>query len=159
MEINELIERLYQHYEDYGQGYTQNFFEVCCDCKEAATKLEQLQALAQNGQSAIETNQYLVKRIAELIEERDTVVKDLHKLASQCGDLCEYCEHNKPCLGEDCEHYICGIGMKDENGTYYDQKWTCMDFTFGTCAMLENTPCNQCIQNNGSHFTWKGKQI
>lgn len=43
METTELIERLYKHHEDYGQGRTQNFFEVCYDCKQAADKLRQLQ--------------------------------------------------------------------------------------------------------------------
>ena len=156
MKTNELIESLYQHYEDYGQGYTQNFFEVCSDCKEAAIKLDQLQALAQTGQSAIETNQYLIERISVLTKERDAAVKDLQDIAFKLADLCEYCEHNKPCLGEDCEHYMCGVGMEDESGKYYDEQWTCMDFDFGTCEMLSNTPCNKCIQNNGNHFSWRG---
>jgi hypothetical protein len=156
MKTNELIENLYQHYEDYGQGRTQNFFKVVADCKEAAKKLEQLQALVQNEQSAIETNQYLVKRISTLMEERDGAIKDLQKLAASTAEICEYCEYDNPCQGEDCECYIEGLGMEDEQGKYYDWKWSCMDFDFGTCPMLENTPCNGCVQNDCNHFRWKG---
>ena len=44
MDYNKLIERLYQHDKDYGEGRTQNFFRVCLDCKDAATALSTLQA-------------------------------------------------------------------------------------------------------------------
>ena len=44
MDSEKLIERLYQHDKDYGEGRTQDFFRVCLDCKDAATALEQLQA-------------------------------------------------------------------------------------------------------------------
>ena len=44
MDIEKLIERLYQHDKDYGEGRTQNFFRVCLDCKDAATALSTLQA-------------------------------------------------------------------------------------------------------------------
>ena len=44
MDYNKLIERLYQHDKDYGEGRTQDFFRVCLDCKDAATALSTLQA-------------------------------------------------------------------------------------------------------------------
>ena len=44
MDIENLIERLYKHHTDWGEGRTQDFFEVCLDCKEAATALSTLQA-------------------------------------------------------------------------------------------------------------------
>lgn len=37
--IRELIDALYKHHEDYGQGRTQNFSMVCYDCKKAADAL------------------------------------------------------------------------------------------------------------------------
>ena len=44
MNYDKLIERLYQHDKDYGEGRTQDFFRVCLDCKDAATALSTLQA-------------------------------------------------------------------------------------------------------------------
>ena len=44
MDIEKLIERLYKHHTDWGEGRTQDFFEVCLDCKDAATALSTLQA-------------------------------------------------------------------------------------------------------------------
>ena len=38
IETTQLIERLWKHHEDYGQGRVQNFFEVCYDCKQAGDK-------------------------------------------------------------------------------------------------------------------------
>lgn len=67
MEIEKLIERLYQHDKDYGEGRTQDFFRVCLDCKDAATALEQLQA--ENDR---------------LRKERDAAVKDYRVLPENC---------------------------------------------------------------------------
>lgn len=39
MDYDKLIERLYKHDKDYGEGRTQDFFRVCLDCKDAATAL------------------------------------------------------------------------------------------------------------------------
>lgn len=47
MDYKELIRRLYQHNENYGQGRTQDFFRVCLDCKEAATAITDLLARAE----------------------------------------------------------------------------------------------------------------
>ena len=44
MDIEKLIERVYKHHTDWGEGRTQDFFEVCLDCKDAATALSTLQA-------------------------------------------------------------------------------------------------------------------
>lgn len=37
-----LIERLYQHEDDYTKRKTQDFAEVCADCKIAAKRIESL---------------------------------------------------------------------------------------------------------------------
>ena len=47
MDYKELVRRLYQHNENYGQGRTQDFFRVCLDCKEAATAITDLLARAE----------------------------------------------------------------------------------------------------------------
>ena len=44
MDYDKLIERLYKHDKDYGEGRTQDFFRVCLDCKDAATTLSTLRA-------------------------------------------------------------------------------------------------------------------
>ena len=45
MDIEKLIERLYKHHTDWGEGRTQDFFEVCLDCKDAATAISTIPAL------------------------------------------------------------------------------------------------------------------
>ena len=44
MDIEKLIERLYKHHTDWGEGRTQDFFEVCLDCKDAATAIDPIHA-------------------------------------------------------------------------------------------------------------------
>ena len=44
MDIEKLIERLYKHNKDWGEGRTIDFFEVFLDCKAAFTALSTLQA-------------------------------------------------------------------------------------------------------------------
>ena len=41
-QIFELIENLYKHHEDYGQGRIQDFHSVCLNCKYAAEIISQL---------------------------------------------------------------------------------------------------------------------
>lgn len=89
------------------------------------------------------------------LERAKQVIKEL-AIYSEC--MCEYCKHNIPCLGEDCEYYQSGVGMYDENGKYYDTKWTCMDFDFGTCEKLAHTPCQFCfVMDDDYNFEWNGK--
>lgn len=42
VQIMELVENLYKHHEDYGQGKTQDFHTVCLNCKYAAEIITQL---------------------------------------------------------------------------------------------------------------------
>lgn len=163
MGIARLIEDLYQHHKDYGQGTPQNFFEVCLDCKEAAYVIGKLlsenkklrndlimqTALAQNGQSAIDTNKRLSKKLNAAIEDIKTAIDS--------DDVCSFCKHDVFCQGEKCDKYIEGRGMTfEKTGQYIDEKWTCMDFEYGTCPKLEDTPCNGCFDNDMSGFEWKG---
>ena len=110
-------------------------------------------ALAQNGQSAIETNKQLVQQIIVLKAERDAAIEDLNK-ALWDDEVCIYCKFHHHCEGERCNCYIEGKGCYDEDSRYYDWKWSCQDFDWGTCDKLENTPCNGCDLIN--HFEWRG---
>ena len=61
MDVEKLIERLYKHHTDWGEGRTQDFFEVCLDCKDAATALSTLQA----------ENEKLREELEQVKRERD----------------------------------------------------------------------------------------
>ena len=79
MDYDKLIERLYQHNKDYGEGRTQDFFRVCLDCKDAATAIETLRA-----------------DLARVTAERDAAVDELHGKCSACSHYTPY--HNDgPC--------------------------------------------------------------
>ena len=94
MEIERLIEQLYKHHEDYGQGKAQSLFNLSCDCKQAADALEQLQA--ENDRLKRERGA-AVKDISDLIDEVEEIRRgygiddsDADKaLADMCGNYCE----------------------------------------------------------------------
>ena len=81
MNIEKLIERLYQHDKDYGEGRTQNFFRVCLDCKDAATALSTLQAENE-------------KLRAELEQVKQKYSEAQEAICAHCMDV--------PCRGERC---------------------------------------------------------
>jgi hypothetical protein len=96
-----------------------------------------------------------MKQIVALKIERDAAIEDIKKAID--GELiCDFCKYDNPCQGDECDKYIEGVGCTDASGDYHDWKWTCMDFDFGTCGELENTPCNGCFDNNMSGFEWRG---
>ena len=93
MDIEKLIERLYKHHTDWGEGRTQDFFEVCLDCKDAATALSTLQT----------ENEKLRAELERVKRERDAAIRGLRYL----GD-CVTCKYNKaPCPREDIGHKTC----------------------------------------------------
>lgn len=157
MEIKELVDAI----RDYTKKSDMPF-ERYLMLTEAADTLEKLSsenkqlranlimqtALAQNGQSAIETNKQLTKRLNAAIEDIKRAIN---------GELiCDFCKHDHQCQGEECDKYSEGVGCTDESGNYHDWKWTCMNFNFGTCPKLEDTPCNECFDNDMSGFEWRG---
>ena len=112
-------------------------------------------ALAQNEQGAIETNKQLVQQIVVLKAERDSAIEDI-KNAIDAELICDFCKHKIECKGEECEKYMEGRGCWDDKRCHHDWVWTCMDFDFGTCDMLEDSPCNGCFDNDMRGFEWKG---
>lgn len=160
METSELIHKLLQHYDDYVQGEYQQLIQICRDCRAAADKLEQLQKLVDDmlGDHYVDYLDWYTNRCRELEEELEKTKTERNVLVLHDGylDACKYCSNNHICEGTECEHYIKGVGMTDKNGNYYDQKWSCMDFVWGECAKLEDTPCNGCIENKHSGFEWGG---
>lgn len=70
-------------------------------------------------------------------------------------DISDFANH---CSEENCELYEGGVGVIDERGKYHDWHWSCQDSNFGDCPRLENTPCHDCIQNDGKNFEWRGVQ-
>lgn len=71
METTNLIERLYQHHEDYGQGHAQNLFQVCLDCKEAAEKIQKLQRFIDDmlGDHYVDYLEFYINRCEKLEKE------------------------------------------------------------------------------------------
>ena len=83
--------------------------------------IEILEALAQNGQSAIDTNKRLADKIRmlqaeldQLKRERDQAVEDLRQLVSEC---CLFCKHDEDetfngCGTDNCWEWR---GVQEEN--------------------------------------------
>lgn len=118
-----------------------------------ANRMEQLVSLAENGQSAIDTNQRLVAHIDNLKTQLNGAIEDI-KTVFNTDDVCLLCKHYIKCEGKDCECYMSGYGLEDENGNYIPWSWSCIDFNFGECSKLKNTPCNGCDFIN--NFEWRG---
>lgn len=107
--------------------------------------------------------------MGNLTEKMSTLEEDLmnqielmrgviNKLAVDSDDMCSYCMYNIPCDGKDCEYYEEGIGLRDADDKYYDWKWSCMDFDFGTCKKLAGTPCCECTSGE-NQFRWNGRGV
>lgn len=100
MDYNKLIERLYQHDKDYGEGRTQDFFRVCLDCKDAATALSTLQAENEKlraekvkviaNDELIDELQAIQSDLARVTAERDAAIKELNGVSSLVDDLAEF---------------------------------------------------------------------
>ena len=75
MDVEKLIERLYKHDKDYGEGRTQDFFRVCLDCKDAATALSTLQA----------ENKKLRAELEQVKRERDAAIEAANGLDKMIG--------------------------------------------------------------------------
>ena len=86
-------------------------------------------------------------------------VEMLIKFIKQSDGTCDYCKNHIECAGEQCDEFEEGVGGTGNDGTEFpDWHWQCTDFDYGTCAMLVNTPCNGCFENDCSGFEWRGPQ-
>ena len=112
MDYNKLIERLYQHDKDYGEGRTQDFFRVCLDCKDAATALSTLQAENAQLRGELEyeqehanayyeecgqweaENEKLRAELEQVKAERDAAVSWAQKYTESIDMPCVACKHN-----------------------------------------------------------------
>ena len=81
METSELVENLYQHYEDFGQGTSISLFEVCLDCKLAAHKIEELQRYIDDmlGDHYVDYLEFYTNRCRELEEKLEKINKILEE--------------------------------------------------------------------------------
>ena len=91
-----------------------------------------------------------------LKKEIERVKKERDKLARKTEDPCTLCRHYTPCSGRSCPSFCEGVG--DAEGKYPDWHWSCEDFQYGSCPVLENTPCFECIQNGYKGFEWREKE-
>ena len=91
-----------------------------------------------------------------LQKELEKVKKERDVLARKAEDSCTLCKNYIPCNGRNCPSFCEGVG--DAEGKYPDWKWSCQDFHYGECPVLENTPCFGCIQNGYKGFVWKEKE-
>ena len=125
--------------------YNQSVCSECDELEEVKRERDGLSIMLTAAESAAET----YKR------ERDAAVEDLRSVIKDTDKGCILCAHYHDCKGESCPHFVSGVGAVAQDGTQYpDFKWTCEDFKYGTCAAMENTPCNGCdFQNN---WQWRG---
>ena len=143
MEIRKLVKKL----RNCGGG-TEGIKLV----NEAADKIEWLQSIVDDM-----TNDHFVDTLDFYMERCQKLEEDFLELVMQSEDTCFYCKNYIACKGKECEKYCSGIG--DVDGNFPDWKWTCEDFDFGTCPLLENTPCNECIENDFKGFKWRGSNV
>ena len=90
------------------------------------------------------------------MKDFDLFYADLEKLALECEPFKCFIDPDSPEFGsmgnipKRVQEYC------ERTGQYIDEKWTCMDFNCGTCSKLEDTPCNECFENNMRGFERRG---
>lgn len=99
------------------------------------------------------------EKYEQLLIEKEQMVQAIKCMTSD-GNICEFCSNKVKCESKKCEKYCEGKGGWGENGQHFpDWKWSCEDFDFGTCPLLENTPCNGCFENDYSGFEFKTIEV
>lgn len=90
-----------------------------------------------------------VHQVQQLLYDRDMAYR------KGCDDICDYCRNKVHCNPKKCTGYISGNnGLIDGKPVKF--KWNCRDFNYGTCSMMENTPCFKCFENDYSGFQYNG---
>lgn len=123
---------------------------------------ERIQLMGENEKlkAELERKNKAIENMADIIKsaykQRDAAVADIRFMLSHPDGGCDLCGNKRECKEEKCPAYTSGIGAIDQQSgkEYPDFKWTCMDFDYGTCDFLENTPCNGCYFKN--HWKWRG---
>lgn len=111
-------------------------------------------AMAMDAADLIES---LQAQLAASQQETRAAVDDMTAvLKRDSDDICAYCKNRIECKSQQCEKYSSGVG--DVDGNYPDWKWDCMDFNYGTCSLLADTPCNGCFDDDYKGFEWRGPQ-
>ena len=113
-----------------------------------AERMEQLIALVENGQSAIDTNKKLSEKLIRAI-------RDLKKALNNEEDTCELCAHYIECKGKECERYFEFNEVTDENGKVIPWKGDCLELNWGDCPMQDDKPCKECFHMD--KFVWRGE--
>lgn len=114
-----------------------------------AERMKQLIALAENGQSAIDTNKKLSEKLIMAIE-------DLKKVLNNEEDTCKLCVHYIECKGKECKKYSEFNEAIDENGKVIPWKGDCLELNWGDCPMQDDKPCKDCF--NMDKFMWRGEE-
>lgn len=90
-----------------------------------------------------------VHHVQQLLYDRDMAYR------KGCDDICDHCKNKVNCDSKKCTGYISGNdGFIDGKPVKF--KWDCRDFDYGTCSMMENTPCFKCFENDYSGFQYNG---
>lgn len=78
MDTSELIDKLYQYHEDYGQGVSPSLFQMSMACKEAANKIAELQRFIDdmNGDHYVDYLEFYEARCREL-ENKLAQIQDI----------------------------------------------------------------------------------
>ena len=104
MDIEKLIERLYKHNKDWGEGRTIDFFEVFLDCKAVFTALSTLQA--ENEKLRAELEQVKAERGALIEDFVDYVTGGVPNPAIFCKNRCSKCVDMRGwCTGKNCNGF------------------------------------------------------
>lgn len=90
-----------------------------------------------------------IRQVKQLIHERDAAYR------KYCDDICEHCRNKIDCIPKKCSGYISGNNCLID-GKFVKSDWDCRDFDYGSCAMMEHTPCFKCFENNYSGFQYNG---
>lgn len=78
----------------------------------------------------------------------------INLLKAKDDDICGKCTHQRHCDGKTCPGYIEGRGGKLD-GQWVDFRWTCEDLDWGSCPMMEDTPCHGCFDGGYCRFELK----